>query len=579
MTGSAILMVSSQTQMLQIDDYEYLLQQHLWIPWLTAIISFFAIIVTPRYIASIPGTVSGLLIGSVVFHLLIYLNNIQIPDNWVVGKLPDLSSIQMINMDIAEPVNWNIILPVSIALAILSSLDSLLTSVVADVATGQRHRAKKELTGQGLGQMLAALFGGIAGAGTTGATMVSINSGGRYWVAFTSAVFVILIIIVLGPVASLLPISVLAGIIVHVAIFSMLERDIIAWFRRRTSRLDAFTAALVIGVTVAYNLMIAVALGIALAILQFVSAHIKTPVIHRRSNIEQHPSLRRRSEEERELLTKYANRIVTYELTGNLFFGTVDRLFEEMNIDLNRPAQIILDMARVQQVDLTAVKMLQQMADQLHKSNGELIFTNVRSGKGLSHKVDKTLRHISPQHAGDYPIRTFIDADEAIEYAENKLLEQLEAHKSSHKRIELEDSNLFHGLPSETISTIKRVMTLQTLKSGEYLFRTHDHGQELFVVLEGEIDIQLPYSKNHYKRLSKFGPGAFFGEIAFLKPGPRTADAKIIKSTELMILSQDDFQQLRAQYPETAIKLLMRLGRELSKRLRWADTELRRLSN
>jgi len=579
MTGSAVLMITSQGHMLHMDQYELFLQNHLWIPWTTSLITFFSIIVIPKFLTQIPGTVSGLFTGTFFFHLMIYATHNELPSDWVVGSLPDLSSLQLIHTEMMDYINWQIILPVSLALAILSSLDSLLTSVVADVATGQRHKAKRELTGQGIGQMVAALFGGVAGAGTTGATMVSINSGGRHWVALLSSLLIILIVVLLGPIASLLPISVLAGVIFHVAIFSMLERDIISWFRRPTSRLDAFTAVLVIGVTVAYNLMIAVALGIGLAILQFVSAHIQTPVIHRRSNIEQHPSLRRRSEEERDLLNKHANRIIIYELTGNLFFGTVERLFEEMNIDLNRSAQIILDMARVQQVDLTAVKMLQQMADQLHKSNGELIFTNVRSGKGLSHKVDKTLRHISPQHAGDYPVRTFIDADEAIEYAENKLLEQLDASIGINQRVELENSNLFHGLPSETIANIKRVMKFEKLKSGDYLFKTHDYGQELFVVLEGEIDILLPYSKNHYKRLSKFGPGAFFGEIAFLKPGPRTADAKIIKTTELMILSRDNFQQLRAQYPETAVKLVMRLGRELSDRLRWADTELRRLSN
>ncbi|MDH5764912.1 MAG: SulP family inorganic anion transporter [Gammaproteobacteria bacterium] len=580
MSGSAILMITSQAHTLHVDDYEQALNLGLWIPWSTALVVFFSIIYMPRFITRLPGILSGLIIGSIYFHFMVAITNTTLPADWLVGQLPQLSSIQIFNTsNILSQINWDIILPVSFALAILSSLDSLLTSVVADVATGQRHKARRELAGQGIGQMVAALFGGVAGAGTTGATMVSINSGGRHWVSTISAFTIILIIIVLGPIASLLPLSVLAGIIFYVAIFSMLERDILSWFRRRTSRLDAFTTVLVIGVTVAYNLMIAVALGIGLAILQFVRAHIKTPVIHRRSNIEQHPSLRRRNEKERELLTKYANRIIIYELTGNLFFGTVDRLFEEMNIDLNRSAQIILDMARVQQVDLTAVKMLQQMADQLHKSNGELIFTNVRSGKGLSRKVEKTLRHISPQHAGDYPVRTFIDADEAIEYAENKLLEQLGTDTASDQYVNIEDSSLFHGLPAETISTIKRIMKPQSLNSGDYLFKTHDYGQELFVILKGEIDIQLPYSKNHYKRLSKFGPGSFFGEIAFLKPGSRTADAKIIKSADLMVLSRDDFEQLRAQFPDTAIKLLIRLGRELSDRLRWADTELRRLSN
>ena len=116
------------------------------------------------------------------------------------------------------------------------------------------------------------------------------------------------------------------------------------------------------------------------------------------------------------------------------------------------------------------------------------------------------------------------------------------------------------------------------IKSGDFLFKTNDHGKALYIVIEGEIDILLPYGQHHYKRLAKFGAGSFFGEIAFLKPGLRTADAKAMHNTELLILSRDSFQQLRSQHPKTAIKLLMRLGREMSDRLRWSDAELRRLA-
>ena len=371
-----------------------------------------------------------------------------------------------------------------------------------------------------------------------------------------------------GPIAALLPISVLAGIILHVAILGMLERDIIAWLKRRSSLLDAMTALLVTGVTVAYDLMIAVGVGILIAIFQFVRAQIYSPVIHRRSTIEQHPSLRSRSKQARAILDKYADRVIIYELKGNLFFGTVDNLFEELNADLLRPAQIILDMARVQQVDLTAVRMFRQMSDRLHKVQGELIFTNVRSGKGLSKKVEKTLRRISPHHSGDYPVKTFIDSDEAIEYAENKLLKQLGEKKHQFSRVELEDSTLFRDLPAKTIETISQVMQAVTIKSGENLFNTDDSGDELFVVIEGEIDILLPYSKHHYKRLAKFGPGSFFGEIAFMKSGTRTADAKAMVDTELLMLNQEAFQKLREQFPEIAITLLIRLGNELGDRLR-----------
>lgn len=578
MTGSAILMISSQLTMLEIQSFSFFIEKDLWIPWLTALITFLAISFLPKFIPALPGTVSGLITGVIAFHLLAHLTHFNYPAYMVVGSLPDISSINIVLPNSFADIPWKLILPISLALAILSSLDSLLTSVLADVATGHRHNAKRELTGQGLGHMLSALLGGIGGAGTTGATLTAIKSGGRQRVAPLSALFFLIIIALASPAAALLPISVLAGIIFHVAIFAMFERDVLAWVKRRTSRMDALTALLVTGVTITYDLMIAVGVGIVLALFHFVRAQFLSPVIHRRSTIDQLSSLRRRSEKHRDLLAKHNDRIIIYELTGNLFFGTVDRLFEEVNADLVRPAQIILDMARVQQVDLTAVRMFQHMSDTLHQNNGELIFTNVRSGKGLSIKVEKTLRRISPHHSGDYPVKTFIDSDEAKEYAENKLLEQLGEDNPALQRIEFEDSTLFHGLHEDTLAILKTAMEKVEIKSGDFLFKINDHGKALYIVIEGEIDILLPYGQHHYKRLAKFGAGSFFGEIAFLKPGKRTADAKAMHNTELLILSRDSFQQLRSQHPKTAIKLLMRLGREMSDRLRWSDSELRRLT-
>ncbi|MCW9014155.1 MAG: SulP family inorganic anion transporter [Gammaproteobacteria bacterium] len=578
MTGSAILMINSQVDMLDLFAFDQMLQQTLWLPWVTALVTFAAMSFLPKLLPAIPGTVSGLLTGSVIFHILSNVTGFTYPDQWVVGSLPNIASIQLVMPASLDNIPWDIILPVSLALAVLSSLDSLLTSVVADVATTDRHHAKRELTGQGIGQMVAALFGGIAGAGTTGASLVAIKSGGRYWAAIISALTFVLVIVLLGPIAALLPISVLAGIILHVAIISMLERDILFWLKRRRSRLDASTALLVTGVTVAYDLMVAVGVGLLLATFQFVRAQILSPVVHRRSTVAQHPSLRRRSEKNRALLQQHAEEVLIYELKGNLFFGTVDKLFEQFNAELSRPVTIILDMARVQQVDLTAVRMLQQMADRLHKVNGELIFTNVRKGKGLSQKVEKTLRQISPHHSGNYPVRTFIDADEAIEYAENKLLEKLGEKQKPLKQIALQDSDLCYGLSADVLATLQKAMKPVALKSGEILFKTNDMGSELFIVTEGEIDILLPYGHHHYKRLSKFGAGAFFGEIVFLKPGPRTADARAITDAKLLMLDSDGFQLLKQQNPDAAIKLVMRLGRELSDRLRWSDTEMRRLS-
>ena len=393
-TGSALLMVLSQLRLLEVQQYMQFFKLDLWIPWLTAIASFAGMTLATRYWKKLPDTVAGLLTGTLLFHLLVLLSGESASQHWLVGSLPGITELHFINPLHSETISvqdipWAIILPVSAALAVLAATNNLLTAVVADSATTTRHNARRELTGQGIGQMLAAVFGGIAGSGTTGATLVAVQSGGRHGVALFSALIFTLIVLLLGSVATLLPVSVLAGLILNVAIMSMIKWDMFVWLKRRASRIDGATALLVIGVTIAYNLMAAIAVGLVVAILQFVRAQIKLPVIHRRSNLAQRPSLRQRSDVQRDLLNRHADRVLIYELTGNLFFGTVDYLFEKLSADFNKPITIILDMARVHQVDLTAVRMFRHMIDRIHVSGGELVFTNVRKGKGLSRKVEK----------------------------------------------------------------------------------------------------------------------------------------------------------------------------------------------
>ena len=139
----------------------------------------------------------------------------------------------------------------------LSSLNTLLTSVLADTATGQRHHARRELIAQSLGQIAAGLAGGMAGSASMGGPVIAIQAGARRWAALTAGMLLLLLLLFAAPVGQWLPTSALAGIIVASAL-NLLEKDIMAWARRRRTRLDAAVALLVTGTTVGYDLMIAV---------------------------------------------------------------------------------------------------------------------------------------------------------------------------------------------------------------------------------------------------------------------------------------------------------------------------------
>ncbi len=578
LTGSAVLMILSQIGPLSGKGLEDETQLWRWLPLATAVATVIATYLGPMYLKKLPGTIAGLLAGTVFFHIAAWFSPLDMPATWLIGQLPALDSAGLsITSEVFKTLSWNIIIPAAMALAILTSLDTLLTAVIADVTTGARHNANIEMIGQGIGQMLTSIAGGMAAAGTTGATVVAVKSGGRRWVGVFAGVTFFLLLLVARDVGSILPISVLAGIILAVSLH-MIDLDIYAWAKRKKSRVDGGIAILVTVVTVAYDLMIAVGFGVLIAIIMFIRTQIRSPVVHRRSTGNQVRSVRYRRPEDREILEQNGERIIVYELRGNLFFATADALFDELSGDLNEPNYVILHLRRVQQVDLTAKKYLQQIAARLNKNGGQLIFCNVHYEIGLGKRMQKTFKKVSMSDVG-FKVKTFNGMDEALEYAEDSLLTELNVvPTSSSDQISLRENDLCRELTTEDEVNLEKYLTQRTLEKKELLFSRGDIGNEIYMVITGEVEIRLPTTKHHYKRLATCQPGAFFGELALLYPGPRAADAIATQRTELFILDRKGLEQLESEHPETGVNLLMALAKNQVDMLRWSAKEIQHLS-
>jgi SulP family sulfate permease len=577
-TGSGVLMILSQIKPLSMDIDAVAWQGWYWLPIATAAVTYFTMSATPRFFPRIPGTVAGLVVGTVFFQVMAMMVSEAVPSQWVIGSLPAPGGL---NFDISfatiTHLPWHIIVPSALALAVLASIDTLLTSVVADVETRGRHIARKELIGQGLGQALAGLTGGMAGAGTTGATLVSVRSGGYRWPSVFAALTIILLVLVGGSVGTILPISVLAGVILHVAI-GMLDRDIIAWFKKKTAVLDAMIALLVTTVTIVYDLMVAVGVGVLIAVIIYIRNEVKSNVIHRRSNASQFHSVKIRSEEEREVLDYNAERIVMYELKGNLFFATADHLFEDLSQDLESNVYLILHMRRVQQIDLTAIKILQQIAERLYASGGQLAFCEVHSRLGVGRKMHKILKKVSPS-ASRWKIRTFLGSDEAFAWAEDALLKEFGIDTHGFKRtVDLKDTDLCSGMHPNEVEVLRGALQHHSVGKEEMLFTRGEFGDAFYVVERGQIDIRLQTSERHYKRLAAYGPGTVFGEVAFFDPGNRAADAVAVHKSELLSLTRQGMKELYANHPEVALAVFSSLGRLMSDNIRWSAREIKRLS-
>jgi SulP family sulfate permease len=127
-----------------------------------------------------------------VFHVLINLGPGAAPAAWVVGTLPDVAALEFaFSFAAFRDLPVAIVLSGALAFAMLASLNTLLTSVIADLATETRHDARRELLAQGMGQAFAGLAGGMGGSATTGATVVAVRTGARRWARCRSTTCVI----------------------------------------------------------------------------------------------------------------------------------------------------------------------------------------------------------------------------------------------------------------------------------------------------------------------------------------------------------------------------------------------------
>ena len=578
MTGAGVLMLLSQIDPITGKGTEAAWQGLVWIPALTAAGTFAASWLTTRFLPAVPGTVAGLLFGTSLFHALVRLGPGDAPAAWVVGRLPGPGTIHIaVDLDTLLALPWAALLPSAIALALLTSINTLLAAVIADVNTSARHDSNRELMAQGVGQISTGLLGGMTGSATTGATVLASSIGGKRWCSTIVGTGFVFLVLVGGPVGTLLPMSALAGIILQVAIGAM-ERDIISWAGRRKTRQDAGVALLVAIVTVAWNLVAAVLVGVVIAVILFIRAQVLAPVVHRRSTARQMRSVRVRSFEHRRLLDQEGERIVAYELRGNLFFATTERLLQRLLPDLNQPRWLILNLRRVTQVDLTGIKLLEQVAVRLDAAGGHLLFCEVHSGAGIGRKVHKTLRKISPRGAR-HPIQTFVGMDEALEHAEDALLLELGAEGvADQHHVEPRDMEICNAMSEDEIVALEAMLETREIAAGQRLFSHGDLGSELFMVVEGELELRVRIGKRHHRRLAIYGPGTAFGGLAFMQPGPRAADAVVTRDCRLKVLDRTHFTELGRTCPAVAVDLLLALGRLQAESLRWSAREIRRLA-
>ncbi|WP_438977622.1 SulP family inorganic anion transporter [Polaribacter sp.] len=326
--------------------------------------------VFPYISKAIPSALVALVVASVASFFL----NWDVP---LIGEIPSgLPSLQVDGIFSIDTSAYSLILEYAIVLAVLGSIDSLLTSVIADNMTKTKHNSNRELIGQGIGNAIAGILGGIPGAGATKGTVININSGGKTRLSGTiHGLFLLAVLLGLSKLAAYIPLSVLAGLLIPIA-FKIIDAK---GFKHLlvVPKSDAIVLIIVLLITTFGSLIQAVGIGLLLASLLFMKQ--ASDIAEKGLEVGTLAGFdgEKPWQDELEFYEKYKDKVYIKHLYGPLFFGFTSQFQEEIKNIPKEVKALIIRMDRVPYIDQSGLYALENAILDLEQRNIMVLLIDV----------------------------------------------------------------------------------------------------------------------------------------------------------------------------------------------------------
>ncbi len=350
--------------------------------------TFAALLLWPKVKSRIPAHLVALFIGSIVA----WLANMLIPEfevatigsrfhyetsgiqgNGIPPFLPEF--IWPWNQPDAngDPIGFSFklvhsIIGAALTIAVLGSIESLLCAVVADGMSGKKHNSNDELIGQGIGNMVVPLFGGIPATAAIARTAANIRSGGSSPLSsIIHSLFILVSILVLAQVLAFIPMASMAALLLIVA-WNMSEAKHLVRMLKIAPREDIITLVTCFSLTVLFDMVIAVGVGMGLAAMLFIRRSITLTEIN----------IIERKQEEHAHLNDLPSSVMIYDINGPLFFGSAQKALKIITNINPEIRVVILDMSDVTMLDMTAIVAMESIVTDLKKRSLGLVINNLQ---------------------------------------------------------------------------------------------------------------------------------------------------------------------------------------------------------
>lgn len=332
-----------------------------------ALLSLSLLLVLPKipYINKVPAPIVAMIVATVIqaiyqFPTVLTIGSAfgGIPQGLPEFSVPKLSFDKILSL-----------IGPAFTIAMLGAIESLLSAVVADGMSGTKHESNTELFGQGLANIFAPLFGGIASTGAIARTATNIRQGGNSPVAgIVHAITLGAILLFLAPYAVYIPLASMAAILFVVA-YNMSDVPRFIRMLILAPRPDQIILLLTFFLTIFTDLVVAVNVGVVLAVLQFMRKMVNTIDVHEASSAELSAQIRHE--------IRIHPEIMVYTVEGPLFFGAISAFDRALNSIHKDPKYLIIRFVKVPFVDLTGLRILRGIIEELQKRGIEVLLSDV----------------------------------------------------------------------------------------------------------------------------------------------------------------------------------------------------------
>lgn len=513
--------------------------------WLPGVILGIVLFVAVKRIPNALTLPVVLALATVAFYAVALVMNIPIAqlnaEGWLLGTFPAGSLWAFpLNVELVSQVNWAVLiaqLPNLVPVAILSVVALLLNSSGLELVVKRDIDFNRELVAAGVSNLVAGPLGGLVGYSTISFSTLNFSmSGGRRLAGIVTALLVGVTALVGASFLMYVPKMMLGGILVYLGLAFLFEWIYEAWFK--FPRIEFAIILSILGVIILRGYLEGVVAGLVLAIILFAINYSRVPVARYALSGAEYSSRSTRSPHARQVLNEHGSELYVLKLQGFLFFGTADKLFEQIRAHTLNPALplrfVVLDLSLVSGMDSTATLSIKKLLLLLRDKH----ITPVIAGlKGSLRK-----QWLEAGMDSEPGLQVFADLDHAVEWCEDRIL-------AEHGQVSVVATSLYDDLtsilPNETgVEKLTRYLERIEIAAGTILIRQGDPPDALYFVESGQLTAQLESDGKGPVRLETVRGQTSIGELGFYLNIPRTASVVADEASVVYRLSRARLQEL-----------------------------------